>query len=314
MAEVNLTDLVRSSRPSRRLSHMGMFVLAALALLVWTLIISREQGGLIQMLLSWAILAGLGITIVSGAIRRQALAKWFRSSSDLCLMEKWSAAAEPLRQLLRKPVPVAQVRYQALLELAGVAEHTGELGEAEEIYQAIAEEQPGGLLGSLALLGRAIVLLKLDRLADAEAVIRPLEIASQSEPLKALVGLARLYQQIRTGHYAEALENESDKCESARQGLGTKAAFIYALLALAHKHMAKVGGADESDSKQFEEQSGRARELWQKATMLIRPDNLIQKFPELAEMAETFPPAPELPEASAVAGGSADVRANESLC
>ena len=297
MPEVKLTDLIQTSQPGRGLSHIGMFIMAALGLLVLTIFISQEDypGTLIQTLLSLAIFGALVVVIILGEMRRQAVAKWSRQASDFCLTEKWNQAAAPLRMLLLKPVPSSQVRYQALLELAGVAEHTGQLAEAEEVYQAITKEQPRGLLGSLATLGRAIVLLKLDRLADAEAVLRPLEIAAQQPPFRALVLLGRLYQQIRTGHYREALEEETVKCDAARLGLSTKAAFVYGLLALAHEQLSKFPTSQEEESGESQRHLARAKELWQMATMLIRPDNLLYKFPELTEIARTLTPAPELP-------------------
>ena len=298
MQEVKLSDLIQTSQPSRGLSHMGMFVLAALGLLLLTMFISQDEqpGAVIQSLLGFAICAALILVIIMSEMRRQTVAKWSRRASDLCLMEKWNQAAEPLQMLLRKPVPSSQIRYQALLELAGVAEHTQRLGEAEQIYQAIAKEQPRGLLGGLATLGRSITLLKLNRLADAESVLRPLEISAQQPPFRALVLLGRLYQQIRTGHYREALENESTKCETARLGLSTKAAFVYGLLALAHQQLSKYPTSEEEESGDSQRHIARAKELWLMATMLIRPDNLSQKFAELTEIAQTFTPAPGLPE------------------
>lgn len=303
MAEAKLTDLIHNSQPRRRLTKMGILIMAGLALLVWSLILEpgTELGRLIPLLLIWAILVSLLLATFISTIRRQGLTKWSRQASDFCLMEEWSQAIEPLQRLLAKPVPSAQIRYQGLLELAGAAEHTGQLEEASEIYQAIAQEQPRGLLGKLAMVGKAIVLLKLDQLADADNIIRQLEVGSQTQriasagSLNALVMLARLYQQIKTGHYLESLAEESKKCELAREGLSTKAAYVYALLGLAYNRRAKlIGSASESAL----EDRGKAKVYWQRATMLLRAENLVRKLPELAELEGSYASSVGLPGAS----------------
>ena len=285
MAEVNFVNLIENSQPKRRLTRIGMFILIGLGLLLWSILVGvdSEGGKLASMLLLWIVMIGLLVSIFINAARRQGLARWSRKAADLCLLERWEEAIGPLQKVLNKPVNLPQIRYQGLLELAGVAEHTGELDQARQIYRAIGQEQPHGLLGRLALVGEAIVLLKLDHLADAETVIRQLEVSAEGPGLKSLVLLGRLYQQIKTGHYDEALEDESKKCELARLGLSTKAGYVYGLLGLAHKH--KIENQDQ------------AKKYWRQATMLIRGENLVRKLPELAEMEQAYIPAEELPRA-----------------
>lgn len=293
MVELNFRDLIASSRPRRKMTKIGMFVLVGFVLLLWSLVVSPDtvRGQWLRMLLSVVILVGLGISGLMGVARRKVLAECSQQVSDLCLQEKWSQAIQPLRRLLGKPVPMAQIRYQGLLELAGVAEHTGQLKGATEIYEAIAQEQPHGLLGSLAMVGKAIVLLKLDRLADADTIIRRLEVNIESQSLKSLVLLGRLYQQIKTGHYCDALIDSSNKCELARIGMSSKAAYVYALLALAYRHQEMSASGDESQESRVR----NAEELWQRATMLLGPDILVEKFPELCELKKAYPSAPPLP-------------------
>ncbi len=300
MAEMNFSELIASSRPRRKPTKLGTFVLIGFVLLILSLLASAdtEQGQLIRLLLSSAILICLGISAVMSVMRRKVLAKCSQQVSDLCLQEKWSQAIEPLRQLLGQPVPLAQIRYQGLLELAGVAEHTGQLEGAAEIYEAIAQEQPHGLLGSLAMVGKAIVLLKLDHLADADTIIRRLEVSVQSQSLKSLVMLGRLYQQIKTSHYCDALTDSSDKCELARIEMSSKAAYVYALLSLACRHQQISASSDESTNNSPESGGPNAEVLWQQATMLLGPDILVEKFPELSELRQAYPSAPPLPGAS----------------
>ena len=297
MKHLDFTDLICKSQPRRRLTRFGIFILIGFALLLWSMILGSDanRSQWIPQLLMAIILVSLLLSMILSAVRRQGLGKWSRLASDLCLLERWTQAAEPLRRLLAKPVPSAQVRYQGLLELAGVAEHTQQLDQADQIYQAIAQEQPHSLLGSLALLGRAVVLLKLDQLADADSIIRQLEVSAQAGSLKSLVLLARTYQQIKTGHYAEVLEGAPEKCELARVGLSTKAAYIYALLALAYKRRAQVNYSPDSDDQALLKDQEQARSNWMRATMLLKPDSLIKKFPELAELSSAYESADTLP-------------------
>ena len=293
MAEVNFTNLIQNSQPRRRLTRIGIFILIGLGLLLWSLLVGAgsERGEFVSLTLMWIVMIGVLVSIFITASRRQGLARWSRKAADLCLLDRWEEAIGPLQKVLNKPVNLPQIRYQGLLELAGVAEHTGELEQARQIYRAIEQEQPRGLLGRLSLVGEAIVLLKLEQLADADGIIRQVEVSVEGPGMKSLVLLARLYQQIKTGHYGEALEDESDKCELARQGLSTKAGYVYGLLGLAHKVQAEVHGAENDD---------KAREYWRQATMLIRPTNLVKKLPELAQLAQAYSPARELPQASEV--------------
>ncbi|NIA06891.1 MAG: hypothetical protein GWP14_04500 [Actinobacteria bacterium] len=288
MAEVNFTNLVENSQPKRRLTRIGIFILIGVGLLLWSLLVGAgsERGEFVSLMLLWIILIGVLVSIFINAARRQGIIRCSRKAADLCLLERWDEAIEPLQKVLNKPVNQPQIRYQGLLELAGVAEHTGKLDQSRQIYQAIGQEQPHGPLGRLALVGEAIVLLKLDQLADAEAVIRRLEVSVEGPGLKSLVLLARLYQQIKTGHYSEALEDEANKCELARLGLSTKAGYVYGMLALAHKNQT--------------ENQDQAKKYWRQATMLIRPENLVRKFPELAQLEQAYPSANGLPEAPEV--------------
>ena len=259
-------------------------------MLLWSMIVGTgsERGEFVSFVLVWVILIGLIVSMVRSSARQRALAKWSRKAADLCLLEHWPEAIEPLRKVLSRPVNMPQIRYQGLLELAGVAEHTSELEQARQIYRAIGQEQPSGLLGRLSMMGEAVVLLKLDHLADAEVVIRQLEVSAEGPGLKSLVLLARLYQQIKTGHYGEALEDEAGKCELARLGLSTKAGYVYGLLGLAHKGQASLDAAEHDE---------KGERYWQQATMLIKSTNLVEKFPELTQLEQAYTSASELPSA-----------------
>jgi hypothetical protein len=145
------------------------------------------------------------------------------------------------------------------------------------------------------MVGKAIVLLKLGQLADADTIIRRLEVSVKSQSLKSLVMLGRLYQQIKTGHYCDALTDSSNKCELARIEMSSKAAYVYALLSLACRYQKISTSSDESTNNSPEADGPNAEVLWQQATMLLGPNILVEKFPELSELREAYPSAPPLP-------------------
>jgi hypothetical protein len=53
--------------------------------------------------------------------------------------------------------------------------------------------------------------------------------------------------------------------------------------------------SDESAGNSPEAGDGNGEVLWQQATMLLGPDILVEKFPELSELEESYPSAPPLP-------------------
>lgn len=297
MTDINFIELIENSRPRRQSAGLIVAIFIGLGLLIWALLGKQgsNSGGVVGNVLSFGILFVLLGTMILVEARRQAVTRWSRQASDLCLLEKWNEAFDPLQRLLRRPVSLAQLRYQGLLELAGVAEHTEQLDDANRIYQAIVEEQPSGLLGNLALVGRAIVLLKLDQLADADSIIRQVEVQAEGSGLKSLVILARLYQQIKTGHYAEALADESGKCELARMGMSSKAGYVYALLGLAHARCAGRHQPQQVDAALAAAHTAQAQLLWQEATMLLPADSITTKFPEMVEMKFSYVCATVLP-------------------
>ena len=139
MAEVDFTDLIENSQPKRRLTRISMFILIGLGLLLWSLLVGAgsERGEFVSLILLWIVMIGLLASMFVNSVRRQGLAKWSRKAADLCLLERWPEAIEPLQKVLGKAVNLPQIRYQGLLELAGVAEHSGQADQARQIYRAI---------------------------------------------------------------------------------------------------------------------------------------------------------------------------------
>jgi len=154
-------------------------------------------------------------------------------------------------------------------------------------------------------LQRATVALEADRLADADDALRKLRGQRELERDPSLAGayaLARLLQDARTGHYADAIEHAEDTAEALKP-LGVEAGYGHGLLALCYHQLAQraatpdaaEGKADGQTERQATDHAADAtrdaqrlreavRRWWDGATILIPPAALTFRFPELAAL------------------------------
>jgi len=144
MTDINFIELIENSRPRRQSAGLIVAIFIGLGLLIWALLGKQgsNSGGVVGNVLSFGILFVLLGTMILVEARRQAVTRWSRQASDLCLLEKWNEAFDPLQRLLRRPVSLAQLRYQGLLELAGVAEHTEQLDDANGYIRLSSRSSP----------------------------------------------------------------------------------------------------------------------------------------------------------------------------
>jgi hypothetical protein len=171
-----------------------------------------------------------------------------------------------------------------------IAHILGEMGKdeaAEVAYSYLMDRLPADHPLTLRLrVQRAVAALCSGRLADGDEALRKVRGAaeSSSDPtLAAAVRMARLVQDVQTGHYADAI-NEAEQTETALMPLGIEAAYGHGLLALCFHHLAERDpSADESKKQQLAE---RAKSLWDKATLLIPASALVYRHPDLRALLE----------------------------
>jgi len=146
-------------------------------------------------------------------------------------------------------------------------------------------------LGELIRLQRVNLLLHDDRLADADDELRVLS-ARQRDPMgRALLRIGRLHQQLKTGHFEDA-DALDDRLIDQLQPLGMEAGFGYGLAAgIYHSH----------------ERQADAERWYRRATLLIEPDRLVDRFPQL-EGLRGLPAAPSLADARMADAPEADAR------
>jgi hypothetical protein len=114
-------------------------------------------------------------------------------------------------------------------------------------------------------LARAMSLLREDRLVDADRAmgeLRRLDRADESAGL----ALLEIYRDVKTGHPREAIEEFEKKQAMLRKQLGHRAADGYVLAA---KAFDLAGDAE------------RARQVFEKATLLSPIVELARRYPEI---------------------------------
>lgn len=138
-------------------------------------------------------------------------------------------------------------------------------------------------------LQRANAALCSDQLADADDALRKLRGTIDTlppGPLPAGYHLARLVQDVRTGHFTDAAE-QADNTATQLRPLGVYAGYGYGLLAYCqHQTALRADDPQAADTAQR-----AARRLWHMATLLVPPAALAFRYRELEAM-PTDPPTP----------------------
>lgn len=117
-------------------------------------------------------------------------------------------------------------------------------------------------------------------LADADEALRKLRPVAEERPgsqISAAYALARLIQDVKTGHFAEALEHAGQTAEQLKP-LGVEAGYGHGLLAYCCDQVADRL-EDPDDAQRHRDDAAR---WWRNATVLLPPAALAYRFHELA--------------------------------
>lgn len=178
-----------------------------------------------------------------------------------------------------------QLHGRAVTVIAHVLSELGHDEAADVAYGYLMDRLPPDHPLALRLkLQRAIAVLTSGRLADGDDILRKLRgqtEGSADASLAASYRMAKLVQDVETGHYADAIA-ESDQTEQALIPLGIEAGYGYALLALCWYQLAKH--AMDSDEATRTKQSQRSQQLWDQATLLIPAAVLVYRYPALEKL------------------------------
>lgn len=196
--------------------------------------------------------------------------------TELVQLRRWDHAAMLLEGLLSRPARSPVVRLQALVYLAVVLARYHRFADALAVYEYLLEHYTVDEPTSHGLrLGRAMAMLREDRLFDADRAISDLRRdpgANQSGGL----ALVEIYRDVKTGHPREAIELFEQRYEMMSKQLGHRLADALALAARAHDMLNR---------------EAQAAALYLDATLLTPSGELVRRYPELAPLVGKYPAA-----------------------
>jgi len=183
-------------------------------------------------------------------------------------------------QLLPQVATAAMLHNRVVAYLAYSLDQLKVFDAAIVAYDNLIGQLPPQHPGSVQLqIQRAIAQLQLEQLIDADDTLRRMRHMADTikhTAVGASYRLAGLLQQVRTHHFAEAIEESGGLLEDLRP-LGVEAAYGQALMALCyHQH----GGAEGAGGGGAQ----NSRLWWSRATLLMPPATLVDRFDELGTM------------------------------
>lgn len=275
-----IEELIASSRPRRKFLRGSTFVLIGLGMLLGALI--ADPGlffpkGSAAWLLPQLVLIVLVITAVRTTRRRRRLANLMIEGFEAVQLRQWDKARQALVRLLRNPMERQETRTESLLALAAIAEAGHNYDASQRVYESLqAEKVADPLHEHVTRVALAAAMLRTGQITDAVKLIDRLCRADLPAALKAQVELLALFREVTMGQAGDSLEQADQRRELFRDYLGTKAGYGYGLLAFAFDRV---------------NQQETARHYWHDATMLVRPAELVERFDELAAVAQKYPAA-----------------------
>ncbi len=278
----NPVDIVeaRFAATEPRRTEFGVVALGT-ALLVASLVFAAlvPRWGLPEELriLPWLFVLALMTAGWVRGRRQRALRRDIQQASEHVQLEQWDDADTLLDRIMCQRIHLRSLRGQVFMLWAAVSERRHDHERAGRIYQTLALRRAGDpLLLQQANVALAASKLRTGELTDAVELIGRLERVQMPQPLRAACDLVRLFQQVLMGQIDDAVSNIGDRREVFRRQLSTQAGYAYGLLAAAMHH---GGHADD------------AARLWRDATILIKPERLVQDFDLLKPISRSYPPA-----------------------
>ena len=204
-----------------------------------------------------------------------------RHAQETAMLRRYTTALRQGWRMLPQVTPIPQLHGQTVAMISHCLDTLGEYDAAIVGYDYLLAMLPPGQPITVHLgVSRAAAALGAERLSDADDAIRrlrgPIEPFNNT-PISAAYRLAQLTQQVRTHHFEEGVQESGGLIEALRP-LGVDAGYGHALMALCHFHT----DANTSDNAA----SDAAKNWWQQATLLLPPNTLLQRYPELQPLTE----------------------------
>jgi hypothetical protein len=257
--------------------YLPLGVAVAVLTALWAAAGNPQVQGLARGLLGLVMLgliAAMGV-ITSRAVKRHRQEQQrLEAIEELVQLRRWDQAASMLDALLSQPLRSAAARLGALIYLASVLARYHRFADAIAVQNYLlerAEFDPATAQG-LKLM-RAMAMLHEDQLVDADRAISELR---RETPDSAGLALIEIYRDVKTGHPAEAIQLFESRLASMKMQLGHRVGDAYALAARAHDLLG---------------QGDQAAVAFEKATLLMPPEELYRRYPEVAAIRDKYPAA-----------------------
>lgn len=272
--------LVKSSRAPRRWLTGPRMVLLGLGVLLGAYLARPDLftgSSVPAWLLPQIVVLSLGALMLWTVIQQRRRGRLMLEAFEAVQLREWPRAETALRQLLSRPIKIGQTRVEALLGLAAVAESEQQYDAAQHIYESVLQSNEADPIQKITTrIALAAAMLRTGQTADAVELAEKLGRDELPGPLQAQVEMLTLFRAVTMGQVQDAVADAERRRELFRRHLSTRAGFGYALLAWAFDR---------------DHQSDTARDYWRKATLLIRPKEIIERFDELSVLAERYPAA-----------------------
>ncbi|CAN5437663.1 hypothetical protein BH10PLA1_BH10PLA1_04140 [soil metagenome] len=191
------------------------------------------------------------------------------AAAELVQLRRWPQAHAMLEQILSQPVRTHAMRFEALIYLTSVLARYDRFEDALAVQDhLLATNRVDATTERAIKLGRAMAMLRLDRLFDADRAIADLRRGEARDQSGGLA-LIEIYRDVKTGHPAEAIDIFKLRKELMRDQLGHRVADAYALVAKSHDQL---------------DQPTEAQGAFTSATQLSTFDELVRRYPELADL------------------------------
>jgi len=201
------------------------------------------------------------------------------AAAELVQLRRWPEAAVTLATILSQPLRTHGMRFEALLYLTNVLARYDRFDDALTVQNHLLEERLDPATERAIKLGRAMALLRQDRLFDADRAIADLRRGDARDQSGGLA-LVEIYRDVKTGHPAEAIDTFNLRQDLLRDQLGHRVADAWVLVAKAH---------DQLDHAE------EARQAYNNATLLSAVGELDRRYPEVADLKAKYRvvPAPD---------------------
>lgn len=242
----------------------GVFALAML---------TEHIAGVILPWLAAAGFLGLGI---ARARRLNRLNRRVLEAQELAALRRYQEALGQAWKLLPQTVSQPNLHSRLVALMAAALDQLKEYEAAIVAYDDLLSRLPHEHPGSVQLrVQKAISLLQCDHLLDADNTLRSLRGMPdmlRESAVGAAHRLALLLQQVRTNHFADAVQTAPTLLDDLRP-LGVEAGFGHALMAYSFSQL------PDSDSP------AQAEQWWSRATLLLPAPVLADRFTELQKLA-----------------------------